>query len=109
MRGLVREEGWDERFLKTSFWGLNIGLLVMFAVTLLPVGGLQILDNIQYGFWHARSDAFWNQGAMQILGQLRLLPDLLIILPGAFGLLLFMLKAITKLKPVTVKSGENFS
>ncbi|MEW6187000.1 MAG: cbb3-type cytochrome c oxidase subunit I [Thermodesulfobacteriota bacterium] len=107
MRGLVREEGWSKGLLGGSFWGLNIGLLIMFAVTLLPVGGLQVLDNIRYGFWHARSNAFWEQPAMQILGQIRLVPDTLIIL-GALCLVLFMLKAMTKLKPVKVKSGDNF-
>ncbi len=81
----------------------------MFAGTLLPVGILQVLDNINYGFWHARSDAFWARPVIQLIGQWRMLPDLLIILPGAGGLLLFMLKAITKLKPVEVQSGEKFT
>jgi nitric oxide reductase subunit B len=109
MRGLVREDGWDERFLKVSFWGVNIGLFIMFAGTLLPVGILQVLDNIQYGFWHARSNEFWSRSVIQVIGQTRMIPDLLIILPGAGGLLLFMLKAMTKLKPVEVQPGENFT
>ncbi|RJX34236.1 MAG: nitric-oxide reductase large subunit [Desulfarculus sp.] len=108
MRGLVRPEGWNTKLLATSFWGLNIGLAIMFSVTLLPVGVMQVLDNIAYGFWHARSDAFWEQTAIQVLGQVRMLPDLLIILPGSGGLLLFMLQALTKLKPVSVKAGEEF-
>jgi nitric oxide reductase subunit B len=107
MRGIVKKEGWDERFLKVTFWGTNVGLFVMFAGTLLPVGLMQVLDNIKYGFWHARSDAFWNQKIIQILGQTRMIPDTLIII-GSLGLLLFMLKAITKLKTVEVQSGEQF-
>ncbi len=107
MRGIVTKEGWDERLLKFAFWGTNVGLLVMFVGTLLPVGILQVLDNIQNGFWHARSDAFWNQPLIQVLGQFRILPDFMII-AGSTGLLLFMLKAITKLKPAEVKAGEQF-
>ena len=107
MRGLVRENGWNDRLLKVSFWGTNIGLFIMFTGTLLPIGVLQVLDNIKYGFWHARSDEFWFQDTIQLLGQIRMLPDLLIIL-GAGALLLFMLKAITRLKPVEVQSGEKF-
>jgi len=109
MRGLVREEGWDDRFLRYSFWGVNIGLVLMFLGTLLPVGILQVLDNIQYGFWHARSAAFWDKPVIQVIGQIRMVPDFLIILPGAGGLLLFVLKALTKLKPVEVQAGESFS
>jgi len=108
MRGLVQEDGWDDRYLKITFWGTNIGLFVMFAGTLLPVGILQVLDNIQYGFWHARSDAFWSKDVIQIIGQTRMIPDILIII-GAGSLFLFMLKAITRLKPVTVEPGQPFS
>jgi nitric oxide reductase subunit B len=107
MRGLVQEDGWSDRLLKVTFWGTNIGLIIMFAGTLLPVGILQVLDNIKYGFWHARSDAFWNKGVIQVIGQTRMLPDTLIII-GSGALLLFMIKAITKIKPVEIKSGEKF-
>lgn len=108
MRGMVTEQGWDERLLKISFWGVNIGLAVMFLFTLLPVGLLQILDNMQNGFWHARTNAFWEKDIIMFLGQFRMVPDTLIIVPGAGGLLLFMLKAIRNLKPATIKDGEAF-
>ncbi len=109
MRGLVGEDGWDDWFLEVSFWGLSIGLFLMFAGTLLPVGILQVLDNIQYGFWHARSNAFWFNDVILVIGRTRMVPDLLFILPGAGGLLLFMLKAIIRLKPAEVQSGEKFA
>jgi nitric oxide reductase subunit B len=108
MRGLVRPEGWNTKLLAISFWGVNIGLAIMFTVTLLPVGIMQVLDNIANGFWHARSNAFWEREAVQVLGQIRMVPDLLIIIPGAGGLVLFMLNALTKLKPVSVKGGQSF-
>jgi len=107
MRGLVQKDGWDDRLVKIAFWGTNIGLFIMFLGTLLPVGILQVLDNLKYGFWHARSNAFWLQDSIQMIGKSRLVPDTLIII-GAVSLLLFMVKAIFKLKPVTVKSGEQF-
>jgi nitric oxide reductase subunit B len=65
-------------------------------------------EGSQDGFWHARSNAFWQQQVVQTLGQLRLLPDTIFII-GALGLLAFMLKAVRKLKPVEVRSGESFS
>ena len=108
MRGLVTKVGWSDGLVKFSFWSLNIGLLVMFLVTLLPVGLLHVLDNVKYGFWHARSDAFWNQDIIQTLGWIRLFPDTLIIL-GATALALFMLKAVMNLKPVEIQENETFS
>ncbi|HBG17900.1 MAG TPA: nitric-oxide reductase large subunit [Desulfobulbaceae bacterium] len=104
MRGLVNEKGWDTRLLSLSFWSTNIGLLTMFVVTLLPVGILQSLDNLNYGFWHARSNDFWKQETIQFLGQVRLIPDTLIIL-GAVFLLIFMIKAMRHLKPATIAAG----
>jgi nitric oxide reductase subunit B len=107
LRGMVRPEGWSNRLLAVAFWGTNVGLLTMFTFTLLPVGILQVLDNIQNGFWHARSNAFWQSGTIQFLGQIRMIPDTLIIL-GSGALLLFILRAIIRLKPVEIKPGEDF-
>lgn len=108
MRGLVTEKGWSGGLLNIAFWSMNIGLALMFLVTLLPVGLMQVLDNVQYGFWHARSDAFWHQDIIQTLGWLRLIPDTLVII-GATALALFMLKAMINLKPVEIQEGEAFT
>lgn len=108
MRGLVEEKGWSQSLLKLCFWSTNIGLFVMFAATLLPVGILQVLDNIQHGFWHARSNAFWARDIIQIIGNTRLIPDTMIII-GSGAFLLFMLKAIGNLKKVTIKPGDSFT
>lgn len=107
VRGLVQEKGWDRRLLKVSFWGTNIGLFVMFSTTLLPTGILQVLDNINNGFWHARSNDFWNQDIIQFLGQWRMVPDTLIII-GAVALFLFMLKVMVNLKKPEIQSGQTF-
>ena len=108
MRGLVTDKGWDERLLRISLWGVNLGLALMFVLTLLPVGLLQVLDNIRHGLWHARSNAFWSKESIVFLGQLRLIPDTILIVCGAGGLLLFMLKAMMNLREAQVKSGEPF-
>lgn len=107
MRGLVQERAWNSTLLKTAFWLTNAGLAIMFLFTLLPVGLLQVLDNIRHGFWHARLNSFWQDPTIQLIGQTRMLPDTMIIV-GAGCLLLFMLKAMANLKPVTVKAGEVF-
>ena len=108
MRGLVEERGWSPNLLKVCFWSLNIGLFLMFTATLLPTGILQVLDNIQNGFWHARSNAFWSRDIVQLLGNIRMIPDTLIII-GSGSFLLFMLKAIVNLKKVSIAPGDNFT
>jgi nitric oxide reductase subunit B len=107
MRGIVTEKAWDTRLLSISFWSTNIGLLLMFVGTLLPIGIMQSLDNLDNGFWHARSNAFWERDIIQLLGNTRIVPDTLIII-GAIALLLFMIKAMGHLKPVTIESGTAY-
>ena len=108
MRGLMQDRGWNTTLLKLSFWLTNAGLAIMFLFTLLPVGLLQVLDNIRYGFWHARRNDFWNDPFIQLIGNIRILPDTMII-AGAGCLLLFMVKAMAHLKSVTIKPGEVFT
>lgn len=108
IRGMVQNKGWNTKLLTVAFWGTNIGLLAMFVCTLLPVGILQVLDNIKNGFWHARSNAFWENSTIQFLGQVRMVPDTLLII-GSAALLLFVLNAVIHLKPVQVKEGEQFT
>lgn len=105
-RGLVREERWNDGLIKLSFYGLNVGLFTMFLFTLLPVGILQTLDVYNYGAWYGKSAAFFNKPIIQFIGQIRMIPDTIIIVLGAFPLALFFLKAFFNMKPAQVKDGE---
>jgi nitric oxide reductase subunit B len=72
----------SERAMKISFWSLNIGLALMLFVNLAPIGGLQLYDAFQYGYWHAREPAFFDQPTVRLFEWLRLPGDLLFILGG---------------------------
>ena len=73
LRQSATEEDWRkvEKYIRVSFWGLNIGLALMVAlscsqrrsqhragadgsVDLFPSGVAQFLDSIRNGYWHAR-------------------------------------------------------
>ena len=60
LRQMSTEENWRkvEKYVRVSFWGLNIGLALMVALSLFPSGVLQLLDVIRNGYWHARGAAF---------------------------------------------------
>ena len=38
MRNIAKPEFWKEKWMMTGFWGLNMGLMGMIAITLVPVG-----------------------------------------------------------------------
>ena len=74
-RGMVQKGYWNDRILKVSFFGFNIGLLLLTLGTLFPVGILQA--------WTAtRRDSGWPgmplslKDIVRFLGMVRIIPDL---------------------------------
>src|SRR3546814_11141820 len=47
--------------MRTGFWGLNAGLVLMIFTSLLPVGIFQFHASISVGMWHARGEEFMQQ------------------------------------------------
>lgn len=82
-----------ERYIKVSFWGCNIGLLMMIAFSLFPAGVLQVWDVLQNGYWHARSFAYIGSERSHLIEWLRMPGDVVFILFGAVPLLIASLKA----------------
>lgn len=72
----------SELAMKTSFWGLNIGLAWMVFVNLVPVGTYQLLDSFRHGYWHARQPAFFDQTPIRVFEWLRLPGDVIFIVAG---------------------------
>jgi len=91
MRGLRGNVQWDARALKVAFWCLNIGLALMAALTLLPLGTMQLLAAIEYGYWYARSAEFMQQPIVDLLVWMRV-PGDTIFSVGALALAWFMLR-----------------
>jgi nitric oxide reductase subunit B len=90
LRQVLTDEQWArvERYVRVSFWGLNIGLALMVLTNLFPGGVLQLIDVLRNGYWHARSMEFLQQPAMRTIEWLRLPGDLIFIGLGAVPMLL---------------------
>jgi nitric oxide reductase subunit B len=91
LRGLRPGQHWNERLLKTTFWSLNIGLALMAALTLLPLGTMQLLAAIEHGYWYARSAEFMQQPVVDLLIWMRMPGDIIFSL-GAVTLTWFVLR-----------------
>jgi nitric oxide reductase subunit B len=74
-RGLYRQIRWNEKLLSTSFWAINIGLLLMVILSLLPIGLLQTVASVNQGMWYARSAEFMQLDHMHVLKWLRVVGD----------------------------------
>lgn len=106
-RGLVQKAHWNDRILKTSFLGFNVGLLLLTLGTLFPVGIMQVWTSYQDGLWQARDASFFEQGVVLFLGTVRIIPDLTIILVGVVPLTYFLFKTYPHLKAAEIKEGES--
>jgi len=87
LRNIVEPRHWKERWMMIGFWGLNIGLMGMIAITVAPVGVLQAIESFNNGFWSARSLAFYQQPLVNKLLWLRMIPDTIFIVAGVLPVL----------------------
>ncbi|MBU0602287.1 MAG: nitric-oxide reductase large subunit [Gammaproteobacteria bacterium] len=69
----------SERLMKTGFWWLNAGLVLMIATSLLPIGLFQFHASVSQGLWYARSEAFLQQPLLETLRWVRTFGDVVFI------------------------------
>lgn len=84
-RQVLDDRQWQhvEKYVRVSFWGLNIGLALMVILSLFPGGVLQLWDVLTNGYWHARGPEFMDQPFVRLLEWLRLPGDAVFITFGA--------------------------
>lgn len=108
LRGLTGHKPWKTKWLRLSFWSLNIGLLLMVVTSMLPVGILQTLASMKHGMWYARSAEFLHQNIIQNLVWFRSVGDTIFAF-GIIGLAWFIigLKTGKSYTPDTTHSAQN--
>jgi len=77
-----------EKLVAVSFFGLNIGLLLMVLTNLFSGGVYQLYDVLANGYWHARSPEFLTKGLMHTIEWLRLPADMVFLGLGCMPLAL---------------------
>ena len=95
MRQVLRDNHWMrvEKYIRVSFWGLNIGLALMVILSLFPGGVLQLWDVLENGYWHARSTEFMDRGISTLVEWARLPADAVFILLGVLPLFIAVVMA----------------
>lgn len=100
-RQILTDAQWvrPEKFIKVSFFGLNIGLLMMVVGSLFPGGVLQFRDVLVHGYWHARGPEYLNQGFARFIEWCRLPGDLVFIFIGVVPLVIAMVLSYAEATP----------
>ncbi len=84
MRQVLTDEQWvrPEKYLRFSFWGLNLGLALMVVANLFPGGVMQLRDVLANGYWHARNIAYLNEDFVRTIEWFRMPGDVVFIVVG---------------------------
>ncbi|HPR30911.1 MAG TPA: nitric-oxide reductase large subunit [Prolixibacteraceae bacterium] len=94
LRDMDIHSNWNEKWLKFSFWAMNIGLILMVVLSVLPVGLLQTVASVKHGLWYARSADFLQTPPLETLRWMRAIGDSLFGLGAiSFAWFVFGLKA----------------
>ena len=75
LRSLYRGQKWNDKLIGFSFWSINIGLMLMLALSLLPMGVLQSIASAEKGLWYARSAEFLKGPGMDQIKWFRIIGD----------------------------------
>ncbi len=75
--------------------------------TLFPIGVMQAWTSFKEGLWVARSASFFERDVVITLGNLRVIPDTIIIVLGVLPLAYFLIRTYPHLKAVEIKEDES--
>ncbi|WP_224997579.1 nitric-oxide reductase large subunit [Cesiribacter sp. SM1] len=75
LRGMNRKISWPEKPLKIAFWSINIGLALMVAISVLPIGLIQTWASVKFGLWYARSAEFMSSDTLEVWRWMRVIGD----------------------------------
>ncbi len=98
---LFKADWWKPRVIKTVFWSINIGLLLMVFLDLFPVGILQFKAVTENGLWFARGSSFIDSTRFQTFTWLRIIGGALFTVGGVTPLVWFITRSRKGLKRIT--------
>lgn len=102
-RYLMTEDVWSNRLAGLSFWGLNLGLLLMLVLNIFPAGVIQMIASYQRGFWFARSPEFIHSNVFQTLTWMRVAGDLVFVCVGVLPLVWLVVRGMFSRRPARVE------
>ncbi len=96
-RHVIVSGRWNVRLLRSTFWAMNVGLLLMVTMDTFPAGLLQFKSVVENGYWVARSQEFILSSTFQALTWMRAFGGVLFF-TGVIPLLYFMISRLNSIK-----------
>tara|TARA_R110000868_G_scaffold238772_1_gene493245 strand:+ start:7665 stop:10073 length:2409 start_codon:yes stop_codon:yes gene_type:complete len=89
---------WNRRIVQTSFWSINVGLMLMVILDLFPAGTIQFKSVLDHGLWYARSNDFIKGTTFETLTWLRGIGASIFLFGGVIPLTWFIVSRALSLK-----------
>ncbi len=96
---LLKPGQWNKRIIKTSFWCINIGLMLMVILDLFPAGIFQFKSVVDNGLWYGRSMLFMEGDIFHMFTWLRGIGASVFLFGGVMPLVWFVITRINSVKP----------
>lgn len=106
LRWSLHPARWNARLLRVTFWSLNLGLALMVALDLFPVGVGQLIAVLEQGYAYARSEAYVQSPVFQSLTWLRGVGIALFTFGGVLPFTWFVLTRLRARKPAASPAEE---
>jgi nitric oxide reductase subunit B len=104
---LFPRAAWSERLVKTSFWSLQAGLVLMMTLDLFPAGLYQLSAVLTHGFWYARTNEFVTGPVFATLTWLRVIGGVVFLFGGVLPLVWFILsRGRVLVRELDLEEGE---
>jgi len=107
-RQVLTDAQWagPEKFVRISFWGLNIGLALMMAGSLFPGGVLQVYDVLQNGYWHARGIEYLGRDLTRRIEWGRLPGDAVFIVAGVLPMVVAAIMTYARMRATVPEAAS---
>jgi nitric oxide reductase subunit B len=104
---LFARRDWNEKLIRTAFWALQGGVVLMMTLDLFPVGLYQFAAVVSHGLWYARTAAFVTGPVFRSLTWLRSIGGGLFLFGGVLPLVWFILSRARRLvHEIDIEEGE---
>jgi nitric oxide reductase subunit B len=97
---VLRQDRWNPKLIRTVFWSINAGLMLMVILDLFPAGAIQFKAVLDQGLWYGRSAEFIHGSAFEALTWMRGIGATLFFFGGVIPLAWFMVTRWNALKKV---------
>ncbi|MDE2322284.1 MAG: cbb3-type cytochrome c oxidase subunit I, partial [candidate division NC10 bacterium] len=105
---LFQRSAWNEKLIKSVFWCLQVGLVLMMMLDLFPVGLYQVATVFKQGLWAARAQAHVTDNVWITLTWMRTIGGAVFLFGGVLPLAYFILSRGTRMvrEAAAVEEGE---